>query len=148
MSLFGAPPFFDGGPSGDVTLTGFSVNVLWTQYAGITVGSNGYIYKIDDTGTNLVNTSTDWVIPHGDNDGLYEVRVTNVVDTGGVGGDWDTKPTTDDTWIAISSNRTWQVKGVAEYGADSMGRDFDMEIRYDGGPVLATASFSLFSGGS
>lgn len=133
--------------AGVVTLSGETVSTVSEEKAGIRVNTDGTIDKIEGGTTTQIDTGTDWIIPNGAAHSLHEVRVTNVVDTGGDPGPWTDQAAADDIWIAITSNRFWSVQAVGPGGADSHGADFDLEIRFNGGAALASFAYSLFSEG-
>lgn len=73
----------------------------------------------------------DWLSPTSAAPGLFEIRATL---TGGV------NPTTGtmDTWLALTSNRTWTLDSGGEQLSE-----FLIEIRYNGGAALDSTTVSL-----
>ena len=70
----------------------------------------------------------------------YDVRFTNWADTGGGASEnFDAKPVADDSWISLSSNRTWQKNSTTEVILNWTG---DFEVRKNAGAPPATGSSS------
>jgi hypothetical protein len=70
----------------------------------------------------------------------YDVRFTNWADTGGGASEnFDTKPVADDSWISLSSNRTWQKDSTT---TDILNWSGDFEVRKNAGAPPATGSSS------
>lgn len=137
MSLF---PIF--APSGrTVTLSGQSVTSIrlypGIADAGVKVDNNGNMYRRVSFGAwTQIDSATDWVRPESAAPGLYEVRYTNL---SGSALDFETKA--EDTWHSLSAGDfvlIQQRDGVGMHQSD-----FDIEIRYNAGPVLASAAYSL-----
>lgn len=133
-------------PAGTVVkLSGENVSVTYESHAGIRVNTDGTVDKREGGTYTQIDGTTDWIIPNGDASSLYEVRVTNVSHTGGASG-WSSAAAADNTWIAISANREWNVIADGPYTSDTRQANFDMQIRYNGGAVLTTGAYVLFSG--
>lgn len=108
----------------------------------LSIRQNGTVTKSRylSGGGSVINPATDWIIPNWANDDLYEVRVTNVVQENGTGL-FSTQAAAEDVWIFISSDATWAVTAPAGGGNNRV--RFTVEIRYNGGAVLASAGFKL-----
>ena len=73
-----------------------------------------------------------WISPESAAPGLYEIRATADPDTPEFG--------TMNTWLALTSNRSWS-EHRSGVGIDSA--TFKVEIRYNGGDIIAEASCTL-----
>lgn len=129
-----------GGSGGNVvTLSGENIfywDDVQSPVAKLKVRQDGRISKRRNFyQETFIDTATDWIVPNFANDNLYEVRVTNVVQLTG-SGLFTSEPVAVDTWIAISADREWTVAADGNV-------QFDLQIRYNGGPVLATAQYTL-----
>jgi len=111
----------------------------------VRINTDGTVDKYLEPTYTQIDSSTDWIIPNGAASALYEVRITNIVDIGGDTLTWETGSAARDTWLAISSNLQWKVLAAGPGGADSHGAQFDMEVRFNGGAVLATGAYEILS---
>lgn len=102
---------------------------------------DGRVAKARFTAQTILSPDTDWIIPNFANDDLYEVRVTNVVVEAGGGVAFSFASAAEDTWIALSADRSWEVDAPSLGGVKRV--SFDLEIRYNGGAVLASARYTL-----
>jgi len=125
-----------------VTLSGenivsFGIGAVW---ATLWINADGTLWKqTSDGGSTQIDAATDWIIPNEDADSTYEVRYTN---HGGLPLYQLGDIAVEDTWVDLSETRmltfvTWTISG------EPLIATFDLEIRKDGGDVLATASYSL-----
>ena len=138
-----------GGPSDNVpapvaalvTLSGesiFSVSAGGVSVAILHVVADGTLWKqTTNEGSVQLDVATDWIIPNSAADSSYEVRYTN--HTGNTAQFTSSAP--EDVWIDLSVSRFFQL--FAFPGGIFRTATFDVEIRKDGGAVLATASFTL-----
>jgi hypothetical protein len=138
--LIGIGGFLFGGDK--VTLSGeatFDSRTSPTDsYARIRIDNDGNVYESADSGSpsySQVDTATDWLRPAGNAPGLYEVRFTSATNT----------PTfataTEDTWHSLSSGDFTIYN--SETGIGTKATTFTIEIRHNGGSVLASASYTL-----
>lgn len=127
-----------------VTLTGASI-FYWDDVdpptTKLIVRRDGRVAKARFTAQTILSPDTDWIIPNFANDDLYEVRVTNVVVEAGGGVAFSFASAAEDTWIALSADRSWEVDAPSLGGVKRV--SFDLEIRYNGGAVLASARYTL-----
>lgn len=77
-----------------------------------------------------------WIVPTAAAPGAYQIRATPNPDTpdGGSG---------MNTWLALSTSRTWSETRLAAEGDGTTTVVFDIEIRQGTGPVLATTTVTL-----
>ena len=138
------PPFIgalvSGGFKGTVTLSGESVSDSQTAptaaSAAIRIDQDGNVYKITNTsGTQQIDTTTDWIRPSTVGKAIYQVRYTNKT---GVGN--PTATTAEDIWHIIG-NGDWTITLATTSG--TVGCSFDIEIRLGTGATLASTSYSL-----
>ena len=141
------PVGFWSDAGGTVTLSGESVSVNGALAdAGIRFNSDGTVDKVENGTYTQVDSSTDWIIPNGAASSLYDVRITNVVDIGGSPEGFNhASAAAEDVWINLGANREWAVENVGTGGSSSVGYTFDVEIRYNGGSVLDSASYTVLS---
>lgn len=108
------------------------------SYARIKVDNNGNVYESSDTGTagwSIVDSGTDWVRPTSSAPGLYEVRFTSASNTP------TSSTAAEDTWHSLSSGDFIVYNSVTGIGVKST--NFTIEIRYNGGAVLDSASYTI-----
>lgn len=119
-----------GGAPGTVTLNS-TYNPVATG-SGVQVAS----FALESDGDIAVNGSDvgDWLDPKASAPSLYEVRATIVSGslTSGTAG----------SWLALSTTRTWTRTDPANDGITEI-CVLTIEIRYNGGPVLATSTVTL-----
>ena len=131
------PYRFGGG--GVVTLSGEFIEhipVIGLALAGVKANSDGTMQQRKGGLFTQIDASTDWIIPNGAASSLYEVRYTNV--SGNFGS--FTPAAAVDTWIDLGADRQWLLtNGTAIYAS----RTFTLEIRYNGGAVLSSASYTI-----
>ena len=136
-----------GGIVAVVTLSGETVVSTATQpadaTAAISIESDGTVDRITSQGgTQQVDTATDWVIPNSEAPTSYDVRITNVVwQSSGDGESFDIEAASENTWIALTSDRVWQIKESSSSGTKEV--DFTVEIRFIGDQTVATGSYTL-----
>jgi hypothetical protein len=123
-----------------VSLTGTNIQ-QWARLryplVSLQIRADGTVWwRRDDSATKQIFPETDWVVPNWFNDPLYEVRVTDVVPLEGVS-DFTASPGTNGNWFALSTDRVWSVRGGVIR--------FKVEIRYNGGAVLDSATYTLGS---
>lgn len=122
-----------------VTLTGTTIygwKFNGSARAELRINDNGNAYKFTTNGgTSQIFGATDWVRPTSAAPGLYEVRYTNL------SGPSVSATVGQGVWQSLASANfaVWQIRSSP--GTDSS--QFDIEIRLDGGPVLASASYTL-----
>ncbi len=128
-----------------VTLTGATIAATGGGYvlAQLWVTISGVTYKyVSPTGTEQINVSTDWIIPNENPDPLYEVRFLNFVKTGPVEQSGGLQGVVDGEWLTVLPLG----RGVFTFTADDERPTtfaFDVEMRLDGGAVLATAPYTM-----
>ena len=75
-----------------------------------------------------------WITPTSEASGSYQVRYTNLGDNVGQGDDFDTKAANEDTYVAITTTRTWIFKttqfadGLNSFTCDFQVRDSNGEV--------------------
>ncbi len=126
-----------------VTLTAhqvFSVSAGGVSNARLHIVADGTMWRqTTHMGSQQINAATDWIIPNlSAPDSSYEVRYINLVT--------QSLPqfsafAAENVWVDLSESRFLQV--YAWPGGIYRTATFDLEIRKDGGAVLATASFTL-----
>lgn len=72
--------------------------------------------------------------------GNEDVRFTNF--NGAGGGDWTTEAAADDTWIAITTTRTWSMNSTV---FETISFTCDFEVRDNGTGISTTASSYTFT---
>jgi hypothetical protein len=109
----------------------------WNSTVGIRFNTDGTVEKRQTTngGTTWTSHGT-WIDPASAITGNEEVRFTNFNGTGG--GDWTSEAAADDTWVAISATRTWEMN---ETTSNSLSFTCDFEVR-DTSTSRATGSQS------
>lgn len=117
---------------------GYTRAVLWIMADG-TVWADYY-----SLGSIQVDVATDWIVPNEHADSSYEVRFTNLTTSGTMvvaGYDLFIPFADEGVWIDLSENRSmiaWTANAL-----NPISVTFDLEIRKDGGAVLATGSYAL-----
>ncbi len=144
--IIASPMGVEAVAAGDVTLSGesifqFSSSPSDPQTAGVRFNSNGTVQKREGASYVQIDASTDWIIPNGDANSTYDVRITNVVWTSGSA--FFVEAAAEDVWINLGSNREWSVQDNTGTAAGSKDVSFTVEIRKDGGAVLDSATYSL-----
>lgn len=128
--------------SGIVTLSGASFtsfNVNATATAQLTIDDNGNVYQWTNQGGTLqLSEGTDWVRPAAAAPGFYEVRYTNLTPASAP---LDSATAAEDVWHGLSSGDFILSQSRSGSGSDTS--TFDIEIRLNGGPALASASYTL-----
>ena len=108
----------------------------WSAYAHLKVATDGNVYEGEGTSATpsyvQIDTGTDWIRPTAANDGLYEVRATII--SGSVTG-------TTGSWLTLDTDRVWYVNETVDGSATTA--SFTIEIRYNGGAVLDSATYTL-----
>lgn len=130
------------GGGAQVTLTNSYVEKISTTggIAGFRFNSDGTIDNRIQTTYTQINASTDWIIPNGAAPDDYEIMMTYTGDapTG-------TASYPASTWLAFSTygNPEWYVDAIS----DKTQKDCVMtiQIRKGSGPVLASATFEMYS---
>jgi hypothetical protein len=125
-----------GGQVGVVTLSGEAVAdsqpAPGTAAAGITIDADGKVYATTSVGTSQIDTSADWVRPLTAASAAFEVRATLNSGTLAAG--------TVDTWLTLGSDRTWSVQALV---LGSQSANLTLAIRYAGGPIRASSTYTL-----
>jgi hypothetical protein len=128
--------------SGDLTIFGTD-----TQVTGVRFNSDGTVDKRIATYTQISPT-TDWIIPNGDAPDLFEVMTDNWVDVGGSGGGFNQVAAAEGVWIALTSNREWNVLAAAPDGSSSSAMTFDAHIRWKDNATIVSGSYRIESNGA
>lgn len=128
-----------GGQGGVVTLTDDSI---YDYDDDPTVPLVYFQFKTDGTvwetpPTAQINSATDWIIPNSSASSLYEIYATEF---SGSGTGTPVKTGTMDSWLPMSSNRTWQLTNTSVGDYTWV---IDVSIRFNGGATLATGRFTL-----
>lgn len=128
---------FSLGSSADVTLSGEAVFDADSggASAGIYFRSDGTVDKKEGINVTQIDSATDWIIPNGAASSSYEVRCTNIT-----GDTWDTDAAAEDTWIALGSDRFWEIVRSIPGGYVLT---CDFEIRLSGGAALASTEYTF-----
>lgn len=129
-----------------VTLSGELTQDFQTDpadsYAYFKVDQNGNLYEYTGSSPTpsyqIVDSATDWVRPTSSAPGLYEVRVT-----GRTGDTFSSQTAADDTWHSLSSGDFVLHNERTIIGNRST--SYTLEIRYNGGSVLASGSYTLLA---
>ena len=118
-------PFLSGGDGGTVQqIDGISP---YDTTVGIRFNADGTI----ETGKSLNGAAItwspagNWINPAAAISGNEEVRFTNLIVNSG-SGDWTTEAAADDTWIDITSTRTW-LRNRTTVGTNDF--DVDFQVR-------------------
>jgi hypothetical protein len=115
-------------------LTVSSSGQFSSQSARYTLESDGDV--ITETTTFGIADAGDWISPKAAAPSDYQVRATLISgDTPGVG--------TFDTWLVLTSNRTWTLQQFAEGGAKEA--VITIEIRKGTGATLTSADITLYA---
>lgn len=127
-------------PSGTkVTLSGEPVSAVMinaTAQAAIRIDDYGNMYLQKNFGSYAqVDTATDWVRPASKAPGLYECRYTNH------SGDPVSATKAEDTWHTLSTSEF--IVSISMTAEGTKSASFTLQIRLNGGPVLASGSYSL-----
>ena len=132
------------GAGGVVTVSGETITSTQTDpddaYARLKIDDDGNIYKSEDTGVESwvqIDTATNWLRPAGKAPGLYEVRHTSVTGTA-----LDFATAAVDTWHALSGGDYIVYQSVLAPPVSSS-TTLTIEIRYNGGAVLSSASYTM-----
>jgi len=135
-----APP----GVGGDViTLSGQTVFKFafspTDSFARLKVDDDGIMYESEDNGAaswSPIDTPSNWIDIKASAPGLYEVRYTALA-----GDALDFNTAAEDAWHSLSDGDFILYQSVVGIGDQSS--TFTLQIRLDGGPVLASASYTL-----
>lgn len=136
-----------GSAPGVVTLSGeiFSDVAENGDIVGIRFHSNGKVETRLDATYTPIDTSTDWVIPNTAAPSLYEVMTDSWVDIGGAGDGFNSAAAAEGVWIALTIARQWNVQAAGEGGSSSNGMQFDAHIRWNGGAIIDSAAYEIYS---
>lgn len=133
-----------GKSSDTVTVSGENITDFRTSptdsYARLKVDDDGNMYKSTDTGSaswSQIDSSTDWIVPEASSPGLYEVRFTGASNTP------TSSTAAEDTWHSLSSGDFIIYNSETTNGTATKSTTFTIEIRYNGGSVLDSASYTL-----
>ncbi len=125
-----------------VTLSGATITAIVTigiSQAKLWVIADGTLWEETSNGGSVqLDAETDWIIPNEDADSSFDVRYINHVGDELV--QWDDF-SVEGTWVDISVSR--QLVLITAFDGPDKTCTFDLQIRKDGGEVLATASFTL-----
>jgi len=124
-----------------VTLTGATISAAGINrviIARLTLVPDGTTWRYTHLGSQQINAATDWMIPNEDASPLYEFRYTNHVgDALSYTGDISV----EGTWVDMSEARHLGLRESRLFQTSDC--TFDLEVRLDGGDVLATAEYHL-----
>ena len=122
-------------------LTVNDVGVGTIRRAGIRVGTDGRMYAYrTDTGWE---DAGQWISPLSAYDPLYEVTIQSVVFLEGF--TFYTKAADEGVRVDLSAVRDWEVRDSISSAAGNVHVQFQLWLRYNGGPVLKTASMELLA---
>ena len=128
---------------GNVTVSGEVISDIGSGdrlfRAALVVKLSGTSDKIVNTTQTQIDGATDWIIPNGDASSLYEVRYT------GLTGDALDGSTSlaEDVWGSLGANKFFSQRWVAGAGIGMKSSVFTVEIRFNGGAPLDSASYTL-----
>ena len=133
------PAILAGASSATVSLSGETITDSdlhpGTVTAYVIINSDGTIDKTEDITTSQIDNATDWIIPNSAGGGGYEVRYT-----GHSGDALTAEAASENTWIALSSDRTYGIQH--SQNADKTAT-FTIEIRRGStGGAIASASYT------
>jgi hypothetical protein len=114
----------------------------WSTNLAVRFNTDGTVERGKSIGGAIIawTASGNWITGGAFTASEYDVRFTNWADTGGGASEnFDTKPVADDSWISLSSNRTWQKNSTTE---DILNWTGDFEVRKNAGAPPATGSSS------
>lgn len=111
---------------GGKSVTDFALSPA-DAYAEVEFRTNGGIYN------HLGVKIGSWIFPNEKASSLWEIRASN-------GSPGNPDYGTMNTWLALSVNRSWANE---ELGIGSDSDSFDIELRYNGGAVVATATYTV-----
>ena len=124
-----------------VTITGATISATVSQgtpRAKLLIVQDGTLWRETTNGGSVqISVATDWIIPNSAASSLYEVRYTNK--TGNIL--QFAAFAEEDEWVAINASK--EISQFAFRGGIFRTSSFDLEIRLNGGPVLATGFFTL-----
>ena len=119
-----------------VTLSGETISDSGPSPATALVifNTDGTVDKKEGLSTTQIDSGTDWIIPNGSADPLYEVSYTldsgDALTDGGAAG----------TWVALSANRQY---GYITDAPGSLSGTITVSIRFDGGATIDTGVYVL-----
>lgn len=127
--------------AGEVTVSGEAVSDSDSGGAtcSIIFRSDGTVDKIEGATTTQIDSGTDWIIPNGDASSDYDVRATSI--SSGTSDTFAAEGAAEDVWIDLGSDREWRFTESSPFGAHDISCTF--EIRFDGGSVLDSASYTF-----
>lgn len=105
------------------------------QLCGIRLKTNGGLYKVENGSETFLNW---YITPNSAQSSLDEVRITSRT-----GDALSGQPAADGTWIAISTTRTYYNQDTDPSATGSKSTTFTLELRYNGGSVKDSASYTL-----
>lgn len=109
-----------------------------TARAIIHTRANGTILKTEQFTQTQLQPATDWIIPNGANDGLYEVMYTKgILDDSPTGGD------ALDVWHFLSAHRS--VEYINSTDDTVISANITQHIRYNGGAEIDSGVNSLIA---
>ena len=114
----------------------------WSTNLAVRFNTDGTVEKGKSIGGAIIAwvAAGNWITGGAFTASEYDVRFTNWADTGGGASEnFDAKPVADDSWISLSSNRTWQKNSTTEVILNWYG---DFEVRKNAGAPPATGSSS------
>ena len=116
--------------SGEVIVGATSVG---TAKAGVIFRAAGKVAKTVNGTETQIDSGTDWIIPNGDANSLYEVRYIGGTET------WTVKAANQNIWADLSVDREWRV----DNGAGGITANIvTFEVRFNGGLVEDSATYN------
>lgn len=130
------------GAGGIVTLSGENIETsedLGPVAARLWINADGTLDKEESGVRTQIDSGTDWIIPNAAASSLYEVRFTNLAGSIQAG----STDLTEDVWQSINADFRISTFRSGASGNGQTVATFDLQIRFNGGPVLATGFFTL-----
>ncbi len=130
---------FMGAAVGKVTTSGETVSHTesggGTGTVGIKFNQDGTVDGVEDGSDTQVDSSTDWIIPTRAQSRQERIRFVSFV-----GDALFASATSENNWIDLTANRTWQLRQV---GTGSKSCSFTIEIDDGNGTTLDTGAYAL-----
>ena len=133
--MMGLQPPISASKPAIVTLSGASITHNGGgggATAGIRFNADGTVDKREGGTYTQISSTTDWISPNGLATSDYEVRYTSASKA------FDTEAAAEDTWIALGSNREWNLSASGD--VDGLTCTFEIRI---GGVTQDTGAYSF-----
>lgn len=145
VQMMGAAAIVGAGGAAVVTLSGETVNAfafMNDARAELELRTNGNMYReVNNGGATQIDSGSDWIRPVSASPSLYETRYTNrtgdLLHAGTSSG--------EDGWRDVSVGTYFWVQQDSTPTAGGEDSTFDIQVRFDGGSVLASTSYRLIA---